>query len=165
METSARLGLPLLAPGQAQKELFHNEAIAALDLAVQASVEAVGIDMPPPDPRDGDCWVVGNAPAGDWAGQAGAIAGWSRNGWRFVAAAEGMAVWNRATGGVTRRVDGDWRTERLTGAAVIVEGNQVVGARQPAIVLPQGGATVDAEARGTLAAVLAAMRMHGLIAG
>lgn len=37
METTARLGLPLLAPGQAQKELFHNEALALVDAATQAA--------------------------------------------------------------------------------------------------------------------------------
>ncbi len=32
-ETTARLGLPLLATGQAQKETTHNEALALIDLA------------------------------------------------------------------------------------------------------------------------------------
>ena len=41
-DTSARLNLPLLAPGQAQKELYHNEALTLIDLAVQASVVTVG---------------------------------------------------------------------------------------------------------------------------
>ena len=37
-ESTARLALPLIAPGQAQKEVSHNEALAALDLLVQAQV-------------------------------------------------------------------------------------------------------------------------------
>jgi len=163
MDTSTRLGLPLLAPGQAQKELFHNEAIAAIDLALQASVEAVGANTPPDEPAEGDCWIVGDAPVGAWAGHAGALAGWTASGWRFVAAREGMAVWNRAADAVARLVGTAWATGNLTGTAVLIGGEQVVGARQPAIASPQGGATIDAEARGTLAAVLATMRAHGLI--
>ncbi|MGL4312420.1 MAG: DUF2793 domain-containing protein, partial [Sphingomonas sp.] len=33
-ETTSRLALPLLAAGQAQKEMFHNEALALIDLAL-----------------------------------------------------------------------------------------------------------------------------------
>lgn len=32
-DTSARFALPLILPGQAQKEIFHNEALALLDAA------------------------------------------------------------------------------------------------------------------------------------
>ena len=31
MEITERLGLPLLNPGQSQKEIFHNEALLVLD--------------------------------------------------------------------------------------------------------------------------------------
>ena len=82
--TSARLGLPLLAPGQAQKEMTHNEALAAIDLALAASVRAVGLDAPPLSPTPGESWIVGASPTGAWAGQAGALAGWTAGGWRFV---------------------------------------------------------------------------------
>ena len=37
-----RWALPLLAAGQAEKELTHNEALLLLDMAVQPSVVAVG---------------------------------------------------------------------------------------------------------------------------
>jgi hypothetical protein len=46
-ERTPRLALPLLQPGQAQKETTHNEALAVLDLVVQASVLAVGTNVPP----------------------------------------------------------------------------------------------------------------------
>lgn len=164
METSARLSLPLLAPGQAQKELFHNEALALVDIALQASVRAVGVDAPPSDPAAGECWVVGKAPTGEWTGHADAVVGWTPNGWRFVTASEGMAVWNGGRGLVARYAAGSWTTGRMTAAAVVVGGDQVVGARQPAITPAQGGATVDAEARAVLSALLTALRTHGLIA-
>ena len=37
-DSTARLALPFLAPGQAQKELYHNEALSRLDLLVQTVV-------------------------------------------------------------------------------------------------------------------------------
>jgi hypothetical protein len=46
---------------------------------------------------------------------------------------------------------------------VKVGGQQVVGSQAAAIASPSGGATVDAEARTAIDAILAALRAHGLI--
>ncbi|MEG8028176.1 DUF2793 domain-containing protein [Sphingomonas aerolata] len=67
-ETSARTGLPLLQPGQAQKEMGHNEALALIDLLLQPTVVTVGLNVPPAAPAPGACWIVGAAPTGDWGG-------------------------------------------------------------------------------------------------
>ncbi len=45
-----------------------------------------------------------------------------------------------------------------------VSGTQVVGAQQPAIPDPTGGAVIDVEARATEVLILTALRAHGLIA-
>jgi len=162
-EATARLGLPLLAPGQAQKELFHNEALAAIDIAAQASVRGVGLNTAPVEPNEGDCWVLGDAPTGEWAGHAAAIAGWTTGGWRFIAAREGLAAWDLSSGWQVRHVAGHWSAGTLNGDAVVVAGQQVVGPRQPPISPPQGGATVDVEARRVLADLLSSLQLHGLI--
>lgn len=162
-ETTARLALPLLQPGQAQKELYHNEALALLDLATQALVEAVGVDTPPAAPALGACWVVGGAPVGDWAGQALAIAGWTSGGWRFVAARDGMCVWNRTEGQPSRFDGAVWRSGELRGSQLVIAGEQVIGARQPGIADPAGGANIDSEARSAIVGILATLRGHGLI--
>jgi len=51
----------------------------------------------------------------------------------------------------------------LRGSALILEGQQVVGARSSAIPSPTGGSMVDSEARTAIDDVLAALRQHGLI--
>lgn len=163
-ETTIRLGLPLLQVGQAQKEASHNEALTLLDVAVQPAVEAVGLDTPPAAPAIGACWIVGASPGGAWAGQAQALAGWVAGGWRFVAAREGMTAWSRADGAIARFGGGGWVVGTLAGSRVVIAGNAVVGARQPAIAAPSGGATNDVEGRAATAAILAALRAHGLIA-
>src|SRR3546814_21161687 len=76
-ETSTRLALPLLNPGQAQKEMTHNEALTLLDLTLGAFVRDIGVAEPPAAPAIGDCWLIGAAPVGAWAGQAHALAGWT----------------------------------------------------------------------------------------
>jgi hypothetical protein len=48
-------------------------------------------------------------------------------------------------------------------SSLLIDGQQVVGARAAAIAAPSGGSTVDAEARVAVEAILAAMRQHGLI--
>ena len=162
-DVTDRLGLPLLAAGQAQKELFHNEALALIDLVAGAGVEAVGVNAPPAAPTPGQAWVVGPAPTGDWAGHADALTGWTAGGWRFVAAREGLAVWSAADDTVARRRGGAWEIGNLRGHAVVIDGVAVVGPRQPGIVEPNGGAVVDAEARAAIGAVISALRAHGLI--
>ncbi|MGI4732480.1 MAG: DUF2793 domain-containing protein [Janthinobacterium lividum] len=164
-DTTARLALPLLQPGQAQKELFHDEALTLIDLAVQCVVEAVGVDVPPATPVPGQGWIVGAAPIGDWAGQAGAIAGWTDGGWRFVAALDGASAWSRADRCVARFTDGGWQIGQARVRRVLVGDVPVLGAQGAAVSDPAGGDTTDSQARTAIAAILAAMRNHGLIAG
>lgn len=159
-----RLALPLLFAGQAQKELSHNEALIRLDLAVQAVVVAVGGDVPPVAPVAGACWIVGPAPVGDWAGQANALAGWTDAGWRFVAPSAGWRVHELSRGQDWRFLDTGWAPAGLSGTALTIDGRQVVGAQRPAIAAPEGGSMRDEEARTTIAAMLAALRAHGLVA-
>lgn len=163
-DRSARLNLPYLQPGQAQKETTHNEALALLDLAVQASVIATNLDSPPASPVSGECWIVGTVPVGDWAGRSGMIAGWTAGGWRFVAPREGMRVWSVADDADVRFVDGEWRIGEVAATRLLVDDVQVVGRQQPAVSLPVGGATVDAEARATIALLVTALTEHGLLA-
>ncbi|WP_380783635.1 DUF2793 domain-containing protein [Sphingomonas sp. R86520] len=164
-DTTSRLALPLLQPGQAQKETTHNEALTLLDLAVQASVLTVGTNVPPAVPVIGSAWIVGTAPTGGWAGQARAIAGWTSGGWRFVAPREGMTVWSIADGQAARFGTGAWTLGVIAGSRVSIGGNDVVGPRRAAIPDPAGGTVVDIQARAAISTILGALRGHGLIAG
>lgn len=163
-DLSARLGLPLIQAGQAQKELTHNEALTMLDLAVQASVVALGLNDPPAAPAPGQAWVVGTVPTGAWVGQAQALAGWTEGGWRFVAAREGMTVWNLGETRSSRFTDGAWRLGVLTGSGVAIDGIHVIGPQRAAISVPAGGSVVDGDARTAISAILTTLRGHGLIA-
>lgn len=163
-ESTARFALPLIAAGQAQKEVTHNEALAALDLIAHPAVTGVGVNTPPADPAPGACWIVGAAPTGAWTGHADALAGWTAGGWRFAAAREGMTAWTGGANGFVQFTGGTWSAGALSGATLTLGGDQVVGARRPAIADPAGGAMADAEARAALVAALVALRGHGLIA-
>lgn len=141
-----RHALPLIEPGQAQKELAHNEALSLIDAMLHAAVEGPPRNDPPAAPHAGGCWIVGAAPMGAWAGHADRLAAWTAGGWRFVAPRPGMAVWDRSAGVMLRHADDGWR-------------------RPPAVAVPAGGANIDTEAREALRAIAAVLRGHGLAAG
>ena len=162
-ERSARFGLPLLQPGQAQKEVFHNEALTAIDMLLEASVEGAPIAAPPASPQIGQCWIIAGGATGVWAGQEDSIAGWTAGGWRFLTPQPGTRVWDK-TAGLWRHWNGSiWGDGSLPAAALVVGGEQVVGQRQPAIPSPSGGTTIDAEARAAIGSLIVALETHGLI--
>ncbi len=138
-----RMGLPLLYPGQAQKEVFVNEALVRIDALLHARVEAIA-SAPPATPIDGQCWIVGTTPAGDWAGKAGQIACRSAGNWVFAAPQNGMSVTAGASGQIIRYLEGDWSAPA-------------------AITAPTGGDFIDSQARAAITALIAQMVSAGII--
>jgi hypothetical protein len=163
MSATPRLALPFLVPGQAQKELFHNEALQSLDVLVAAAVEGPPLATPPATPAAGDCHIVGSSPTGAWAGHAQQLAAYTSGGWRFIPAREGMTMLDRSSGGTAAYVSGTWELGKVRGSQLVLDGDQVVGPRGAAIAAPTAGSTVDAEARTAIGQILTALRDHGLI--
>lgn len=137
-----RLDMPLLFAGQAQKEGFVNETTARIDALLHGAIEAE-IATPPVLPIDGQCWLVGASPTGDWSGHVGKIAARQAGNWLFFSARDGMKLLNRATGQEIRYKAG-WQ----------------IAARPAA---PAGGTTIDSEARSAIAAILASLTTAGTI--
>lgn len=164
MDSSDRLLLPFLSPGQAQKETYHNEALQILDTLVAAAVEGPPQNDPPSNPVEGTCFIIGAAPSADWSANAGAVAAYSSAGWRFVAPVEGMVVWVKSTAVFATYAAGAWEVGQVRGSELLIDGVQVVGAQAAAIPDPTGGTTIDTEARATVAWILSVLRQHGLIA-
>jgi hypothetical protein len=162
-ERTPRLGLPYILPGQAQKELFHNEALALIDVALNAAVEGDPVTEPPPSPSEGQCWAVDAGASGSFGGKAGGLAMWTASGWRFSAPNAGTNVWNKASGYPMRWDGSAWTGGELAGSAFYVNGVKVVGEQRPAPPSPSGGTIIDTEARSSLNALIATLKSHGLI--
>ncbi|HEX8366554.1 MAG TPA: DUF2793 domain-containing protein [Allosphingosinicella sp.] len=162
-DATPRFALPFILPGQAQKELFHNEAILLADALLHAAVEGAPQIEVPVDPTPGQCWIVAAAATGAWSGRDHALAIWTEGGWRFAAPIPGMAVWNKAEATWLIWSGTSWRSGEVPAAKLMIGGQQVVGPRQPAVPSPSGGTTIDAEARSALDALIVALRSHGLI--
>jgi len=140
---TARLAFPLLFAGQAQKEFFVNEALIRADIVVQCVVEGEA-GSPPAAPAAGQAWLVGDAPTGAFAGRAGAIAGWTGDGWRFVAPQVGYRVYDKASASFRHFTDA-W---------------QLVTAPDGA----SGGTTIDVEARAALVRIIEKLVDAGVFA-
>ena len=150
MDTTPRLGLMTVIPGQAQKETSINEGLHLLDAIVAGAVEEPARTDPPVTPMVGTSYIVASQAAGEWVGQDGALAAYTPGGWRYVAPTDGLIVLEKATGTTLRYRSGAWE--------------QVLGSRQAAIPDATGGTTADAESRAAISAILSALRSHGLIA-
>jgi hypothetical protein len=136
---TARHALPLLQAGQAQKEVYHNEALALLDLALYPSASGVGIDIPPSMPEEGQSWIVGGNPEAAWVEYEHHLAGWTSGGWRFMAPKPGMLVWSLPDQAWALWSGAAWTVGDVPASRLMVDGLPVVGARQPAIDRPTGG--------------------------
>jgi Protein of unknown function (DUF2793) len=162
-EISSRLALPLLAAGQAQKEITHNEALTLLDGLLHGAIESRVLTAPPGSPQAGQLWLIAAAPSGAWAGQAGKLGLWTTGGWRFISPVAGGLLWSK-TDQIFGWFDGTvWHWGDWPVTSVKVGGVQVVSAPKPQILSPSGGSVIDSQARSALFAVLQALRDHGLI--
>ena len=139
---TARFSLPLLFPGQAQREFAVNEAFARCDILLHATVSEE-ISTPPADAADGEAWLVGAAATGDFADRDGMIAARCFGQWMFIAPHDGMRLFDRST-----------RREFLFSGGWL---------RPQVIDAPTSGAVVDAEARITIGAILDVLRNNGIV--
>lgn len=91
IEHTKNLGLPLLVPNQSGKEFTHNEALVMLDNLIGSGVKTIA-DTPPTDFDDGDRYLVGTNPSGDFLNRENQIAFYD-NGWRFIKVRAGQMIW------------------------------------------------------------------------
>jgi Protein of unknown function (DUF2793) len=162
-DTTPRFELPFILPGQAQKELFHNEALARIDLALHPAVEGPPTGEPPPSPEPGQCWIVAADGEAEWSGRDNMLAMWTESGWRYLGPPPGTIAWNKASALPLLWDGSEWRQGDLVCTGLTVGGVRVVGERQPAVPSPSGGTIIDAEARAAIDALTAALMSHGLI--
>lgn len=163
MDVTPRWALPQLFAGQAQKELFHNEALARIDMLLHGQVESADDAVPPVSPAIGACWIVAAGASGDWDGRDGAVACWTEGGWRFAQPRAGLSLRVADRGHAMLHDGSGWHDAALREDGLYVDGTRVVGERQDAIAAPSGGSSIDAEARGVISDILGALRAHGLI--
>lgn len=161
MSDTPRFQLPFILPGQAQKEVYHNEALVRVDAALHPAVEEAARSDPPEAPESGQNWLIGEGATGAWHGRAGELAAWTEGGWRFLAPTPGMTIWIKTEACWHHWNGSEWRADHPV-RRLEIGGVQVVGPRQPAVLSPSGGTIIDAEARASINAIIATLMSHGL---
>ena len=90
------------------------------------------------------------------------LSAWTDAGWRFIAPVPGMQAWDKAAGLWVHWTGSAWTTGELPASKIVVGGKKVVGERQSQVPSPSGGTVIDTEARAAIAALIVALRSHGL---
>lgn len=98
--------------------------------------------VPPANPVSGEAWLIGNGAAAEWADNGGKLAIYLAEQWLFIVPRTGMLVLDKASGQQIRFTD-RWE-------------------RPAAPTAPNGGDTIDREARETLAILVEAMKSAGI---
>ncbi|AMJ61027.1 DUF2793 domain-containing protein [Bosea sp. PAMC 26642] len=93
MTATARLDLPLLAAGQAQKHVTHNDALIRLDALVHLSVTSRTETGPPAVPSETSAYIVPAAATGVFAGHEDEVALFEDGGWSFLEPRPGWQAW------------------------------------------------------------------------
>ncbi len=161
MPETRRFALPLLAAGQAQKEVTHNEALLAIDRLLHPVVESRVLAMPPSAPAPGSAWLVAAGATGEWQGRDGRIAAHDGFGWTFFVPRTGTVAYVADEAafvvlGVPAVASG-WPV-----ASLRIGAREVLGAPPETVAGPSGGALIDNECRSALNALLLALTRQGI---
>ena len=140
--STARINLPLLFSGQAQKEFFVNQALAIIDTLNGNTVSAV-LAAPPLDPVEGSCYLVGASPTDDWIDRSDQLACRIGDSWHYIDPVEGMEIFDQASG------------------QKVVYSSEWSRAVEP--TEPSGGSVVDVEARSAIVELIAALSVAGVL--
>lgn len=162
MPESPRLALPLIAAGQSQKDVTHNEAVLALDRLVALTVVSRSLAAPPTSPATGACYIVPADGAAAWGQPEGRLLHWQGSAWLPVAPRDGQVVLV-ADEAVMLVYLGSWQANWPV-AGLAIAGRAVLAADPATILPPMGGATIDIEARAALAALVVALQQQGILA-
>jgi hypothetical protein len=121
MDTSPRLGLPFIAPQQAQKHISFNEAIRVLDTLVQPAVMSRTTATPPGSPASGEAYIVAPSATGAWAGKDGEVASYADGGWDFITPADGWLAFVGDTAEIAICQSGLWSALVTNGGTSIAK--------------------------------------------
>lgn len=93
MSETPRLALPLLAAGQAQKHVTHNDALMRLDALVHLVVASRTQTVPPVVPGETAAYIVPSDGAGVFTGHQDDLAIFEDDAWSFLVPRAGWQAW------------------------------------------------------------------------
>ena len=140
-QNTARLGLPLLQPAQAQKHVTVNDALVRLDGLVNLALESASRTQPPTAGFEGMSWGVPANAVNEWAGRGGLVATGANGGWVFTTPRAGQQAFVRDRGVNAIHDGAAWIPGALSLGAG--GGGGLCAGMAEAEVVTAGGGTVD----------------------
>lgn len=124
MARTAQLGLPLVAPAQAQKHVTVNEALARLDAATQLRVLSSTVAEPPVSVVEGSVYIVPTGAIREWQDKSAKLAAYNNGGWLFITPKAGWRAWDSSQSAYLIYDGSQWRPNVAavspSGAATLV---------------------------------------------
>jgi hypothetical protein len=111
MTATPRLSLPLLAAGQAQKHVTHNDALTRLDALVHLVVDSRTQTASPATPTELSAYIVPEGGGGAFAGRTDQVALFEDGGWTFLAPRTGWQAWVADEGEHNLWTGTEWRRD------------------------------------------------------
>lgn len=111
MTATPRLSLPLLAAGQAQKHVTHNDALTRLDALVHLVVDSRSEGAPPPVPTELSAFILPDGATGAFAGRTDQVALFEDGGWTFLSPRAGWQAWITDEGEHNLWTGSEWRRD------------------------------------------------------
>ena len=96
-----------------------NEALSRLDLLVQMQVKENNKNLAPLSPGEGDGYIVGSSPSGEWAQQAGKLAFFQDKRWVFLTPKIGWRVWINSEATLYVMHTNGWQSITNSGGATV----------------------------------------------
>jgi hypothetical protein len=162
MNQTARHGMPMLASGQAQKEVTHNDALMMIDRRMQLAVVSRRLSSPPSQAKVGSAFIVPGGAEREWIGQADRIASFDGYSWSFDTPQAGWLAWI-ADEGIMSIYDGSWSDGAWPVTSLRIGDRSVFAGPPAAISGPAGGDVIDIESRRAIDQILTTLRAQGLI--
>jgi hypothetical protein len=111
MTATPRLSLPLLAAGQAQKHVTHNDALTRLDALIHLVVDSRTQAAPPATPTELSAYIVPDGGSGAFAGRTDQVALYEDGGWTFLTPRAGWQAWVADDGEHNLWTGTEWRRD------------------------------------------------------
>ena len=87
MSNTVDFGIPYLPGAEQQPAVLQREGLTTIQALLNGVIDR-DVNIPPSNPDEGDAYIVGAAPTGQWAGHANQITVWADFGaggaWRFI---------------------------------------------------------------------------------
>lgn len=105
MSNSVNNDIPFVPENTLDPAAGLNLSISVIDALLQLAVIDLLLDAPPGSPAEGDRYIVGTTPSGDWVGHANEMARWDGLVWQFY---QPFIALNLADGALYKFASGAW---------------------------------------------------------